>query len=147
MSKYLEDYSYDATSGIAYCEIKAYGTTFHGTAFAHPDDMDLCSEKTGCQIAGWRAYIQLLCYERDHIILPQLEAYKQLYHSMNRSKHFNSKSYEAKMLYKAIKRAEADLKETRQALAIERRALREYIAGKDKLYQRIRAREGQKDTN
>ena len=48
MSKYLEDYSYDATSGIAYCEIKAYGTTFHGTAFAHPDDMDLSSEKTGC---------------------------------------------------------------------------------------------------
>ena len=110
MSKYLEDYSYDATSGIAYCEIRAYGQTFQGTAFAHPDDMDLSSEKTGCQIAGWRAYIQLLCYERDHIITPQLEAYNQLYYSMNRSKHFDKKSYEAKMLYKAIKRDEADLK-------------------------------------
>ena len=138
MSKYLEDYCYDAESGIAYCEIKAYDTIFRGTAFVHPDDMDLHSEKTGCQIAGWRAYLQLLCYERDSIIIPQLNAYKQLFYSMNRSRNYNKDSYEAKMLYRAIKRTEADLEHIRNAIKLERAELKKYIDGKDKVYQRIR---------
>ena len=63
-----------------------------------------------------------------------------------RAAHYLATQWEFNIIYH-FNQGIFGIEETRQAIAIERRALREYIAGKDKLYQRIRAREGQKDTN
>ena len=61
-------------------------------------DQDMMSEKTGCEIANRRAEIMVLKGYVKNELKPRLRALKQLYYSMNRSKYFNEKSYENKML-------------------------------------------------
>ena len=91
MKKEKVIYNYNEDTGIAFCTIYEYGLEFMGAALCHPDDKDMKSERTGCEIANRRAYIHLLCHERDNIIAPQLKALKQLYYSINKSKNFNKK--------------------------------------------------------
>ena len=96
------------------------------------------SEHTGQFIAEMRASIKVLTHIRDNELRPQLKALYQLYYSMKHSKQFNSKSYESIMLYKHIHSLENDLDTTRKKLAELKQGLKDYIDGKEKLYQRIR---------
>ena len=84
----------------AICKLHTKYGVFTGIASCHPDDVDMMSEKVGCEIAYSRAAIESLKYERDCIIKPSLKSLRQLYFSMKHSKKFNPKSYEAKMLWR-----------------------------------------------
>lgn len=139
MKKEKVIYNYNGDTGIAFCTIYEYGLEFMGAALCHPDDKDMKSERTGCEIANRRAYIHLLCHERDNIIVPQLKALKQLYYSINRSKNFNKKGYVEKALYRHIRMLEHDLTAIKAEIATERQSLKDYINGKEKFYQRHRA--------
>lgn len=138
MKKDKVTFEYFEEAGVSYCYIKQYGKTFVGSASCHPDDKDMQSERTGCEIANRRAYIALLEHERDNIIIPGLRSLKQLYYSINTSKEFNKKSYEAKALHRHIRIFENDLATIKAELADEKQSLKEYIEGKDKFYKRIR---------
>ena len=96
------------------------------------------SEKVGCEIAYCRAAIESLKYERDYIIKPSLKALKQLYYSMNRSKYFNPKSYETKMLRRQIECWEFDLLTVNEMIDTERVWLKNYIDTKEALYINLR---------
>lgn len=100
MKKIKPIFHYDKETGCSTCVIETKYGKFSGTACCHPDDMDMASEKVGCEIAYSRAAIESLKYERDCIINPALKALKQLYFSMKHSKKFNPKSYETKMLWR-----------------------------------------------
>ena len=132
-------FHYDKETGCSTCVIKTKYGKFSGTACCHPDDMDMASEKVGCEIAYSRAAIDSLKYERDNVIKPSLKALKQLYYSMNRSKKFNPKSYEYKMLKRQIECWEFDLAVINDMINTERTWIRDYINTKEALYQNIRA--------
>jgi hypothetical protein len=99
----------------------------------------MLSERTGCEIANRRAYLELLYHERDNIITPQLKALKQLYYSINKSKNFNKKGYAEKALYRHVRMLEHDLTAIKAEIATEKQSLKDYINGKEKFYQRHRA--------
>ena len=132
-------FHYDKETGCSTCVIETKYGKFSGTACCHPDDMDMASEKVGCEIAYSRAAINSLKYERDNVIKPSLKALKQLYYSMNRSKKFNPKSYEYKMLKRQIECWEFDLDVINDMINTERTWIRDYINTKEALYQNIRA--------
>ena len=132
-------FHYDKETGCSTCIIETKYGNFSGTACCHPDDMDMASEKVGCEIAYSRAAIDSLKYERDNVIKPSLKALKQLYYSMNRSKKFNPKSYEYKMLKRQIECWEFDLAVINDMINTERTWIRDYINTKEALYQNIRA--------
>lgn len=109
-----------------------------GTAMCHEDDVDMMSWRTGEEIAFRRAKMDCLRIHRNADLLPRLAALNQLYYSMKHSTKFNPKSYENKMLQRQIRAIKFDLTTIKEMLAYEQKNLKEYIQGKEKVYQRIR---------
>ena len=72
---------------IAFCTLVDPIThrEYVGTASCHEDDIDMCNEKTGCEIALRRAAIEAYKTLRDET-KAALGALKQLFYSMNMSK-------------------------------------------------------------
>ena len=138
MKKIKPIFNYDKETGCSTCVIETKYGKFSGTACCHPDDMDMASEKVGCEIAYSRAAIDSLKYERDNIIKPSLKALKQLYYSMRHSKKFNPKSYENKMLKRQIENWEMDLNNINTMIKSEKDWVRDYINTKEILYTNIR---------
>jgi queuine/archaeosine tRNA-ribosyltransferase len=91
---------------------------FSGSARCHPDDTDMMSEKTGCEIALRRAKINTLKGYRDELKIA-LNTLNHLYYSMNKSKRFNEKSYENRMLQRRIRQITFDLATTKEMIASE----------------------------
>lgn len=108
-----------------------------GVAVCHPDDKDMMNERTGQEIAYRRAEIQAYRKYRDEVKV-RLSALNQLYYSMNRSKHFNPKSYENKMLQRQIHLLQDDLDTVNGVLATLQESLRDYLQKKDEFYKQIR---------
>ena len=127
--------------GTAICTLKNPTTNkeYIGIASCHDDDLDMCSEKVGCEIALRRATIEVYKDMRD-IRKAELQALKQLFYSINMSKKYNAHSYEARMLKRQIKIKESDLALAKELLEEERKNLKEYLDSKDLMYQSIRAR-------
>ena len=137
MSKNIK---YEYLLGQSMCTIKYKGKEFMGIANCHPDDMDFESERVGMTIAETRANIKVLCFMRDCEIKPQLKSLNHLYSNIKTSKYFNPNSYESKMLLKQIKSIKKELDIINNALVDERRFIKDYINGKDKLYKKLRAK-------
>ena len=131
-------FEYNPETHMTFCSIERNGKVFIGEAFCHKDDWDMESEKTGCQIAECRANIKMLIHIRDNEIKSALRALYQYYYTINKSKKFNEKSYEFKMLKRQIKRLENDLSIIRKELAEEKEFLKTYITGKNKFYKTLR---------
>lgn len=132
-------FNWDPESGVAICALTDGYNMFIGTAACAEEDIDMMSEKTGCQIALWRAEIKYYTHIRDNELKPALKALKHVYYTMNRSKHFNSKSYENIMLWRQIRQKENDLATINYMIADQKKQLKEYIDEKDKFYKRVRA--------
>lgn len=126
-------------TGIATCEFcDIYDRVHFGAAQCHEHDEDMKSEKTGIEIAKRRAEIEALkSYVRDEL-KPRLRALKQLYYSMNRSKYFNPKSYETKMLWSQIRLTKNELATTKEIIAELEESLMAYIDKKDDFYKKVR---------
>ena len=145
MKKEKITFHFDKELGIATCYIDENGKKYIGKAYCHLDDMDMMSEKTGCEIAFRKARMRGLKEIRDEQ-KASLKALKHLYSIMANSKHFNPKSYENKMLQRQIRLYEDDLATTKEIIATEQQMLNDYIEEKDKFYKRIRANR-EKDEN
>ena len=133
-------FDYDKESGTARCLIKYNGIYCDGEAHCHPDDMDFESERVGMTIAEIRAHIKVLTFIRDHEIKPQLQILKHLYSNIKTSKHYNPKSHESVMIRSQIRSLEKELTAINYDIADERKYLKDYISGKDKLYNKLRAK-------
>ena len=103
------------------------------------------SKLTGQTIAEWRAMRQYFRHMRDNELKPQLKALKQLYYAMNRSKEFDPKSYQSKMLYRHIQNIKTDLDTINNNIATLSQNLTTYISDKDKVYQSLRKIKQAKD--
>lgn len=133
------NYNFNTDGNYSYCELTYNNLTFTGTAQCHEDDQDMRSERTGCFIAEMRAKIQMLQWIRDYEILPLVKSYRHLHDCMSHSKQYNKKSYEARCLYRQLQNYEKELITIREEIKESREYLKNYIAKKDELYQRIRA--------
>lgn len=130
-------FAFDKESGTATCILYDNDKTYCGAALCHPDDRDMMSKRTGLEIAYRRAEIQALRGFRDEIKI-ELRALKQLYYSINRSKYYNSKNYEARMLNRHIAMTESDLEVVKETIKNKNKELRDYITDKDNFYKKVR---------
>jgi hypothetical protein len=96
MVKINTEYRY--ANGTATYIMTYNGYKFIGEATCHPDDIDFESERVGLTIAEARANIKVLHHIRKCEVKPQLKILKHLYNNMKSSTHFNSNSYEARMV-------------------------------------------------
>ena len=134
-----DNYYYDKENKMAYYNIKYDDTTtITGTAKCHPEDEDMESEKTGLQIAEFRAMIKAMKYHKKYCLLPSLKSLQQLKYSMKHSTKFNRKSYENKMLNRQIQLWETDIDNLNQMIKETEQYLRDYIKNKEQTYQVFR---------
>ena len=132
------EYTWSERYGTATCTLFYKQYEFTGVANCHPDDQDMMSKLTGQTIAEYRATLQYLRFIRDCELQPQLKALKQLYYSMNHSKYFNPKSYEAKMLYRQINHLTEDLKENKYLIDLTKSELEAYLTTKERDHKQLR---------
>ena len=135
---YQTDYEY--SYGTSCFAITYKDQVFLGKAECHPEDKDMESERTGLTIAEARAYIKLLKFIKNHEIKPVIDAYKHLLKNIQSSKNHNPRAYESCMLRSQLSYWEGRLAEIVTDIADEEKCLKEYIAQKDKLYRKLRAR-------
>lgn len=132
-------FNWDEENKIASCILTDGEKVYTGIAKCHPEDFDMMSEKTGCEIALRRAKIKVLQeYKRELNI--SLKALNHLYGSMKHSKNFNKNSYEIKMLQRRIRMIKFDLDTTKEIIDMNQKNLKEYIDQKENFYQLIRKR-------
>lgn len=138
MSKHKEPYYYKEEHTY-YCIIEdADENSFVGVAVCHEDDWDMESEKVGYFIAGTRAQIKLLQHFKKNVLKQELKALNNLYYSMNRSKYFNPKSYEAKRMFRHMNMLQDDIEYVDNTLKVVKEELRNYLVKKEEFRQDIR---------
>lgn len=139
MRKYEPKFSWHPDTGTAICVLTDdKNRTFVGEAMCHPNDEDMMSERTGCELAFRRAKLEYLRTVRDAELKPALAALEHLYACMVHSTHFEANSYEARTIRKHIHQTKFDLTTIKEMIASEYQGITDYIKGKDKVYKRIR---------
>lgn len=123
------------------------GNKFVGTAKCHPDDQDLKSEKVGYYIALCRAKIKFLQHIKNNELKPQIKALKQVYYSMNRSKYFNEKAYETRVLKRHIKMTEEQLYFIKNFIEETKIELRDYLSAKEQFRKQVRSNRNKVENN
>lgn len=134
---------WDETTGTAIYSFEANGRRYEGKAVCHPEDFDFKNELTGLQIAHMRAVI---AFGKDEKIRLEgkVKGLKQLEASINCSKHYDKKGYEATMLRRQIALAEEELRFCREDLMLLKQDLKGYLNSKATLYSELRKRRKQK---
>ena len=138
--RFDKDVWYRYKDGVSLYNIRYKGFDFQGTAVCHDDDLDMESERVGLSIAEARATVKVLKYIRDNEIKTQLKILEHLHSNMKTSKFYNPNSYEAKMLRKQIGVIKKELATVNNTIVDTKKFLKDYIDGKEKLYQRLRAK-------
>lgn len=136
---YEPSFVWDEENRSAICTLSNGKNTFFGHATCHPDDEDMMSEKTGCEIAFRRARIKYLQHTKN-MLAERLAALTHYYNTINHSKYFNENSYENKMLQRQLHLIKNDLATTKEMIAMERESLKTLIDEKDLFYKAIRKR-------
>lgn len=131
-------YKFDSEHGIATVHIVSGDLSFIGMAQCHKDDRDFMSERTGLQIAETRAEINFLKHIKNNEITPALTALKHLESNMKTSKHYNKKSYEARMLRRQVAIKTNELKAIEQEINNLKTFIHNYIIQKEHLYTKLR---------
>lgn len=135
--------SWDENIGFSTCSIRYHSGTKldyfgHGYAECHDQDKEFQSQLTGAFIASSRAEIDVCRKIRDYELKPGLLALKHLHSTMQHSKKYNPDSYEAKRLKKEIANYQKEIEEIDEMIIDMQANLKEYIDGKDRLYQERR---------
>lgn len=138
MEKKQPEFYWDEVGGLATCLLTDGENSFMGVAVCDEEDQDMKSEKTGCQIALWRAEIKYYTHLRDNEIKPALKALKHVYSTMKQNSHFDRKSYENRLMWRHIRSLEIDLVTVNKMLATTKENLKEYLQEKEKFYEKVR---------
>jgi hypothetical protein len=133
-------YTYYPNDNLSYFEITHNGIAVAGSARCHPEDVDMVSERTGLTIAEARANIRLLKVKKRTEIQPKIDVLRHLLTNIESSKYHDPKAYESKMLRSQLSHWEKQLEQINNDIIEEEKSLKEYINQKDKLYNRLRAR-------
>lgn len=135
--KYEPTFEWDAEQGTAICLLFDGEHYFTGTAFCCEDDKDMCSQRTGEEIAFRRARIEYLKFYRDTLKY-QLKGLEQFLASIKQSYKFNNKSFETIKLFQHINKLRFDLEYAKELIKNERKELHHYINDKEQFFQKLR---------
>ena len=138
------DYNWSPETGIATCILECDSRKFIGTAKCHPDDLDMESERTGLFIAECRAYINYKRYLRDTRYLPQYNILKHTYQTALQTKGCENDYHAMAVIRKQMQIARKKLDLIKAEIVAEQAQLKFYIDQKDKLYNRIRMSQANK---
>ena len=145
MEKIIE--RWDEAHGVSRCVLNyqtSSGLIIQGIGIAecHPDDAPFMSQLTGGIIAEYRAEIDLIKKINNYELKPGLAALKHVFCTMNQSKKYNEKSYEATRLKKEIAHIMDEIEENNKSIEDLQKTLKNYIKEKEKFYSTIK--KGQK---
>lgn len=126
-------------SGYTTCELQYDGKTFIGRANCLDQDMDFWSENVGCFIAEMKAKIKMMRYMRSKT-RKELKVLVDFQKRLECCKNYNPKSFEAKRLRKEIYYYQTEIETITNAIQDTESYLKEYIEGKEKVYQKLRAK-------
>ena len=135
--RYEPTFEWDEENGLALCVLFDGEHYFTGTAFCCEEDLDMCSQRTGEEIALRRARIEYLKFYRDSL-KNQLKGLQQFLSSIKQSYKFNNKSFETIKLFKHINRLSFDLNYAKELIKNERELLYKYIEDKEIFYKKLR---------
>ena len=110
---------------------------FIGKAVCNPKDYDMYSVRTGENIAFTRAQIKMLQAEKREMRI-KLEALLHLQSTIKNSKHYNIKGYVENRISNHITIYYNDILNIQEDIEDLRKILKDYIDGKEKIYQKIR---------
>ena len=127
------------TDGLTRCEMYYDGHWFIGCAKCLPEDMDMMSERTGSTLAEIKANIKRLRYIRAKK-REELKPLTTFESRLKCCKNYNHNSFEARRLRKEIWLYKEEIQEITNAINDEEAYLKKYIAEKDNLYYRLRAK-------
>lgn len=127
------------TSGETTCDMYYDGKWFTGHAKCLPEDMDMWSERTGSTLAEIKANIKRLRYIRSKK-REELKPLTLFETRLKCCKNYNKDNFEARRLRKEIWLYKEEIQEITNAINDEEAYLKRYIAEKDNLYTRIRAK-------
>lgn len=130
-------FCWDPETGSALCVISDRNNTYYGTATCAPEDRDMMSEKTGCEIAYRRAIISALRSKRDEL-KSQYKGLEIYYHTINHSKYFDENSYPVRRLISHMALLKDDIDTLQEEIAISQHYLTAYLKGKAEFYKKIR---------
>lgn len=124
-AKYKYEYFPETRRSVTWLYDKKFHKWYKGEAVCHPDDKP--NESIGRALSQYRAQYKILQDIRDNELVPQIEVLKHLVANMETSKHYNPKSYEARMIRRQLKIKEQDLKSVKDMLARLHDTISEYI--------------------
>lgn len=127
------------TDGLTRCDMYYDGQYFTGYAKCLPRDMDMVSERTGCTLSEIKANIKRLKYMRNKA-REQVKPLELFQKRLECCKNYDTNSFEARRLRKEIWLYKSEITEITNAINDEEAYLKKYIAEKDDLYTRIRAK-------
>ena len=129
---------WDKENKVATCIIKAPdGTHFIGKARCHPDDEEFCSCYTGGSIAEFRALYKYQKYTKQKK-MQEVKALRHFQSMIQQSKQYNSDSYEAKMLNRAINETVQEVEDIKEDMKDLLQYEKDYIERSDKAHQRFK---------
>lgn len=127
------------SDGLTRCDMYYNGRYFTGYAKCLPVDEDMMSEHTGCTLAEIKANIKRLKYIRNQV-REQLKPLELFQKRLECCKNYDDNSFEARRLRKEIRLYKEEIQEITNAINDEEQYLKKYIAEKDSLYVKIRAK-------
>lgn len=130
-------FEYNAFIGQTDCLIKYDNHIFKGTSRCHPDDMDMCSERTGGYIAEMRAQIKVLEYQKKKI-KPDLEALERFNNVLKTSSAYDTSCYAVKRLLSEIHNLRTKMSMIDIEIGLANKTLSEYIQNKDIMYRKYK---------
>lgn len=110
---------------------------FVGKAVCDPKDYDMYSVLTGENIAFTRAQIKMLQAEKKEV-KAKLKALLHLQSTIKNSKHYNLKGYTENRISNHIAIYHNDILNIQEDIEDLKQILKNYIDGKEKIYQKIR---------
>lgn len=128
------------TNGDTWCYLRYKGQQFTGHTRCLPEDEEFWSENVGCFIAETRAGIKRLKHIKKQLV-PTLKTLEDFEKTLKCCKDYNPNSFEAKRLRKEIYIQRKKINEINSIIKDEQDYLTQYIQGKEKLYQRLRAKQ------
>lgn len=140
------EFYFDEGTGLTTAKVYYKNNCFVGEAWCHPDDEDIMSEFTGCELALKRANIQVMQWIKNNELIPEIKALKHLKSLQEQHEEtLFEKSY--LITLREILRLENDLTTLKEMIALEKQELKSYIDAQDKFADLIRKKkaEAQKD--
>ena len=131
------DCGYDKDIKKAWVSIKTKYGLFLGVCKAHPEDYDIASEFTGCEIAERKAYMKALKAHCKAISM-EIKTLEDLHKRISCCKDFNYNSFEARQIRKIIYEKKEELSSYNNIIERYRAGIENYLQNKRNKLEKIK---------